>query len=641
MKKLVVGLCFSFILYTTVIIPALTFDAQSFTVKSPLTQGPVQQVNKYFSTQKITFNDGTILERSIINGPPVPPPGCELERSMVALPEPNQVMGANRLTVPAFRWVFGCSAASAAMIAGYYDRSGFPNMYTGPANGGLMPLTEDASWGRWKDSEPATYPNNPLIASHNGLDGRITRGSIDDYWLSYLNELADPYITRRWTQHTWGDAIGDYMKTSQSAYGNVDGSTTFYSNNSSASPVTCDDMVSSGIHNDDGTYGRKLFYEARGYTVSECYAQKTDNVFSGGFSFAQYKAEIGAGHPVLLNLEGHSVVGVGYADPNTVYIHDTWDSSDHSMTWGGSYAGMPLVSVSIVNLQKPMSDMPEISVSPNPYSFGNVKISDTTVQTFTISSIGTGDVTIVNIAIDGVQASEFSLNDDNCTGQTLAPSEICTLTVAFAPSALGAQSAVLEIFSDQPISPTVQINLSGIGVFEVTPSLFEGTLGTEITYVGAPSGFGNKKGKVLIGGLNQKVESWLNTSVKVILTKVPPAAGVAYDVMITSKEIGSMNIPKSFRVKLPEPVIVPGVNDHGSVEEPITINGNFFGTKKGKVYLEYLGKNKSCKVTDWSMTSITFLVPKKLAQGNYPLNITNKIGGIYGVGFTIDPPSPL
>ncbi len=54
--------------------------------------------------------------------------------------------------------------------------------------------------------------------------------------------------------------------------------------------------------------------------------------------------------PVMINLAGHTIVGVGYADPSTIYIHDTWDSSNHTMTWGGSYAGMEMVAVSIVNL---------------------------------------------------------------------------------------------------------------------------------------------------------------------------------------------------------------------------------------------------------------------------------------------------
>jgi hypothetical protein len=46
---------------------------------------------------------------------------------------------------------------------------------------------------------------------------------------------------------------------------------------------------------------------------------------------------------------GHSIVGIGYADPNTVYLNDTWDHVTHSMTWGGSYSGMLLKSVSVVN----------------------------------------------------------------------------------------------------------------------------------------------------------------------------------------------------------------------------------------------------------------------------------------------------
>ncbi len=90
----------------------------------------------------------------------------------------------------------------------------------------------------------------------------------------------------------------------------------------------------------DGTLGRKLFYEARGYTVTDCYNQKTDNMITGGFSFAQFKAEIDAGRPVMLNLEGHTIVGVGYDDSsNTVYIHDTWDYMQSHHDLGGQLFG--------------------------------------------------------------------------------------------------------------------------------------------------------------------------------------------------------------------------------------------------------------------------------------------------------------
>jgi YD repeat-containing protein len=308
-----------------------------------------QQGGLYFTIDTQSFPNGVSIDRMTINSPPVPPLGFEIGRRAVMDIKPDMAAGVNMLTVPAFNWVFGCSAVSGAMIAGYYDRNGWPNMYTGSTNGGVMPLN-NGSWPNWMDSSGSTYPNCPLIASHNGIDGRTGRGSIDDYWVQYNSAANDPYITNGWPQHAWSDAIGDYMKTSQSAYGNADGATSFWGYPYSASPLTCADMDGYGI-SADGTQGRKQFYEARGYVVTDCYNQNTDNRVSGGFSFAQYRAEIDAGRPVMLNLEGHTVVGVGYdAASNLVYIHDTWDYNNHTMAWGGSYAGMALISVSIVNL---------------------------------------------------------------------------------------------------------------------------------------------------------------------------------------------------------------------------------------------------------------------------------------------------
>jgi hypothetical protein len=305
------------------------------------------------SSASVTTAEGTEVVKHKINAPSKPPRGYETERRAVTAPGPNVALGSKSLDVPAYKWSFGAAATSAAMIAAYYDRNGFPNVYTGPENGSVMPM-DDSAWLGWTDSAGAFYSQNPLTASHNGLDGRILPGSIDDYWVSKQSGMSDPYIRSGWQQHAWGDAIGDYMKTSQSAYGNIDGETTF--NNyrldspNVASKFLCSDLVYFSLSEYDGTYGRKLFYEARAYTVDDCYNQNTDNRVDGGFSFAQYQAEIDAGHPVMLNLDGHTVAGTGYNDTNrTIYIHDTWDYLTHSMTWGGSYAGMPLMSVSIVH----------------------------------------------------------------------------------------------------------------------------------------------------------------------------------------------------------------------------------------------------------------------------------------------------
>lgn len=342
------------------LLPFLTGDSYSIAQGSQAAGGKIsaqtaevvsQQRGKYFTSTVLRLNDGKLLEKRLISGPPKPPSGRDALRSATALPVPYKAMGINTLNVPGYDWVFGCSAVSASMIAAFYDRNGFPNMYTGPTGGGVMPM-DNSIWGAWTDSVGDTYPNIPLAASHKGVDGRTTKGSIDDYWISYGSSEDDPFITGPWPEHAWGDAVGDYMKTSQSTYDSSDGSTWFYTWDSSPDRLTCDDMENYGIDSLDGTYGRKLFYEARGYTVTDCYSQSTDNIVTGGFSFAQFKAEIDAGRPVMLNLAGHTIVGLGYNDEgNTVYIHDTWSYDIHSMNWGASYEEMPLQSVSIVNLR--------------------------------------------------------------------------------------------------------------------------------------------------------------------------------------------------------------------------------------------------------------------------------------------------
>lgn len=317
----------------------------------PLTPVPaadkaIEVVNPYLQIEHRTLTDGTQFSKYLINGPSKRPSGSESQAELSSSLSTTAVV---LPSFPSYKWVFGCSAVSASMIAAYQDRGAYPNIYTGPTNGGVMPLS-DTTWSTWSDKYD-TYPNNPLIASHFGLDGWTTLGSIDDYWLHYGSVYDDPYLTGDWSQHTWGTAIGDYMKTSQSAFDNPDGATGFWIPDGNTK-LTCNEMESYEIEAEDGTYGRKLFYEARGYTVTDCYTQNTDNFSTGGFSLEDFQEEIDAGYPVLLNLAGHSVVGYGY-DGSTIYIRDTWDNNPnnlYTMPWGGSYDGMELIQVSIVHL---------------------------------------------------------------------------------------------------------------------------------------------------------------------------------------------------------------------------------------------------------------------------------------------------
>ncbi len=294
--------------------------------------------------------DGRIAYGIIIPGKPpenITGPLAEYTRSSVQLQ-----------TVPAFNWCFGCTATSAAMAAGYYDNQGYPNMYDGPTNNGVMPMTNAA----WSDTviSGETRHRCPLSATGIGLDGRTTRGHIEDYWESYGSPGPDPWEDNGWTEHTHEDCTGDFMKTNQWVNPgegfNTDASTTIYTWND-GSPMTATDLENENIDDYDGGYGLKLFYESRGYTVTTLFNQKIDELgLTYGYTFEQYCDEIDAGRPVLIHVTDHTMLGYGYNDDGgneIIYLHDTWDWLDHEMEWGGSYldTGLDHYAVTVCELQ--------------------------------------------------------------------------------------------------------------------------------------------------------------------------------------------------------------------------------------------------------------------------------------------------
>jgi uncharacterized repeat protein (TIGR02543 family) len=267
------------------------------------------------------------------------PPAVKMLAS--SLPEPTSNAGVSvLLNVPAFDWSYGCSATSAAMLFGYYDNVGYANMYAGPANGGVCPMN-NAVWGAGE---------SPLSASHNGIDGRTTKGHVDDYWIAYENASQDPYVGN-WPEHVPLDCTGDFMGTNQSRYGNSDGSTTFWLY-SGGLPLY--DYVPPSSSSRDGCHGLRLFAESRGYTVTTNFTQRIVEGLegvSGGFAFDNFKSEIDAGRPVLIHVTNHTMLGYGYSTADqTIQIRDTWDYSSHTMTWGGVYAGLQHYAVTVIRL---------------------------------------------------------------------------------------------------------------------------------------------------------------------------------------------------------------------------------------------------------------------------------------------------
>jgi hypothetical protein len=184
------------------------------------------------------------------------------------------------------------------------------------------------------------------------------------------------------------------------------------------------------------------------------------------------------------------------------------------------------------------------------------------------------------------------------------------------------------------------------------------SLGTTLAIDG--SGFGASRGSVLIGDattqlnnladtasaatakpVKTKITSWNDTSISLTLSKAI-LAGI-YDVIINPKVKPPSPFIMTDAFTVTNPVIDTVLPLAGVTGTPVTIQGSYFGAKKGKVYLEdqVSGKMKKCKVTSWDMnptswvSTITFFVPK-LPVGEYPLYVTNKVGTTqYGSNFVI------
>ena len=312
------------------------------------------------SYETLASNDG--IEMMLIDSPPTPP--VNVSRIIVNL----EHLSASAIIlndVPTSEWTYGCTATSAGMLFGYYDRTGYPNMYTGPTNGGVCPLTD---LGQGEPTNPG-YPIPGacyIIATENGLDGISSNAHVDDYWISYSSAGPDPW-EGNWPEHTWGLCTADFLGTNQWKWdyssfpgtdgtkdSNIDGATTIWTYSDGSKLYDWCPGATYGIPTTSCCHGMRLFAESRGYSVEANYNQLTDNQNSNGFTFAEFQSEIDAGRPVLIHLVGHTMVGMGYdAATSSIYIHDTWDNSIHSMTWGGSYADMDLYAVTVIHLAPP------------------------------------------------------------------------------------------------------------------------------------------------------------------------------------------------------------------------------------------------------------------------------------------------
>ena len=196
-----------------------------------------------------------------------------------------------------------------------------------------------------------------------------------------------------------------------------------------------------------------------------------------------------------VNQEFYKII-VDKLDPDTLYLATQFEgvsiSRDHGALWLPWSDGLtnPVAGTNGNNVANPMvqsadgrylyfgsagssvfrrptvtNTYPHISVNLNTYDFGSVDVGSTsTAQSFIISNTGTVDLVLGILSIEGPDASEFSIQNDNCTGHTISPLETCTIEVVFSPTSVGAKRANLSIPSNDPDTPTLDVSLAGISI---------------------------------------------------------------------------------------------------------------------------------------------------------------------------------
>ncbi len=162
--------------------------------------------------------------------------------------------------------------------------------------------------------------------------------------------------------------------------------------------------------------------------------------------------------------------------------------------------------------------LPDISVSPAEYNFGDVKIkTQAGPVTFTITNNGIGDLKITKMEITGTDAKMFKIKGGG--KKTIKPGASLDFSVTFKPTTTGEKAATLRITSNDPDEPVVEIPLSGKGVDSI------------LTIVNAPQAAGaiiqtgNLLGPVsylgLIGERSSSISSVpLKTPIRHIIGKV-------------------------------------------------------------------------------------------------------------------------
>ncbi|MDD3153451.1 MAG: AIDA repeat-containing protein, partial [Victivallaceae bacterium] len=337
--------------------------------------------------------------------------------------------------MPEAEYMYGCTATAMGMLLGYYDLYGYSNSSFSNLIEGTITVDSRGSDGDAYNMNEFSSVLGRFIASEEYVGRFFETTPETELEYTFVGGGVDSGISEL-NVSEW-NCLADYLGTGQYWRGQTDYATClFYATLERELASTNTITVSAGgvsrtmYSRDTGMmYGLYLYVNSRGYSLDAAKSGtfKVDGN-GGSFTFEKYMAEIDAGRPVIVSIEGHSMIGYGYdADTREIIFDDTY-RHDQRMSWNGSYyfsyANRPLTSISTVVFTVDAVDL-NATYIPAGWSSALV-ISDTRgalTQTgspdaqkelfvnFAVQNLGTtaSGAFVAAVTVDGVTVSTVSI----------------------------------------------------------------------------------------------------------------------------------------------------------------------------------------------------------------------------------------
>jgi hypothetical protein len=197
-------------------------------------------------------------------------------------------------------------------------------------------------------------------------------------------------------------------------------------------------------------------------TTSSALTETVTN--SGTANLTLSTVTLGGTNPSVFAKSADSCTGATVTPGNTCQVNVTFTPSaagnfSASLIFSDNGSGSPqTVSLSGTGTGS------LVSFSSTSVSFSNQSLNTTSAaQTETVTNSGNASLIFTTDTISGTNAGDFAISADTCANATVTPTNNCTLSVTFTPSATGTRTASLNFNDNVSGSPQV-VNLTGNGI---------------------------------------------------------------------------------------------------------------------------------------------------------------------------------